>query len=153
MIIWLTGQPNSGKTTIANHLKTKNSEFFVIDGDNLRDITKNYDYTQEGRIKNIIDAQTIASYINSLNKNVVVAMVSPYRNLREQFKSKQNVLEVYLTSDRKGKESYKVENYEAPINNFHHINTDLFTVEEVCDKILKLNNEQVCNNIYMSQCC
>lgn len=137
----MTGQPNSGKTTIANYLKSIKPEIFVIDGDNLRDITKNYDYTQTGRIKNITDAQTIASYIHSLNKTVVIAMVSPYRNLREDFKSKYNVIEIYLTSSRKGKESFKVKDYEPPLNSFYHIDTDNVSVEEVTNKILKLINE------------
>lgn len=142
MIIWLTGQPNSGKTTIANCLRKINSKIFVVDGDTLRDITKNYDYSQNGRLKNITDAQIIASYIDNLNETVVVAMVSPYRHIREEFKSKHKVIEIYLTSNRLGKEGYKVKDYEPPLTNFHHINTDEFTVEEICDQILNLTNEK-----------
>ena len=53
MIYWFTGQPGSGKTTLANalmeRLNTKN--MLHIDGDGLRDIFKNYDYTNVGREK------------------------------------------------------------------------------------------------------
>ena len=57
--IWLTGQPGSGKTTLANllfyHLKenSPNKSFFNIDGDDLRDLFQNKDYSREGREKNI----------------------------------------------------------------------------------------------------
>ena len=59
MIIWLTGQPGSGKTTLANeliiHLKKSNPSIKIInlDGDDLRNISRNKDYSKEGRIKNI----------------------------------------------------------------------------------------------------
>ena len=60
MIIWLTGQPGSGKTTLATefikHVKKDNTKIINIDGDDLRNISKNKDYSKEGRIKNISDS-------------------------------------------------------------------------------------------------
>ena len=59
MVIWLTGQPGSGKTTLANELllyfKKEGTPKRIInlDGDDLRNINKNKDYSKEGRIKNI----------------------------------------------------------------------------------------------------
>ena len=58
MIIWLTGQPGSGKTTLANELlnyfKSVNYDKVInLDGDDLRLINKNKDFSKEGRIKNI----------------------------------------------------------------------------------------------------
>ena len=51
-IIWLTGQPGSGKTTLANELKNrieKNSkDVMIVDGDDLRNITTNKDYSRKG---------------------------------------------------------------------------------------------------------
>ena len=48
MIIWLTGQPGSGKTTLANMLMkvlsdNRNSNLINLDGDDLRKINKNED--------------------------------------------------------------------------------------------------------------
>ena len=57
MIIWFTGQPGSGKTTLANAtikaLLKDNADLKTInlDGDDLRLINKNKDYSKEGRIK------------------------------------------------------------------------------------------------------
>ena len=86
MIIWLTGQPGSGKTTLANELLSKiqseNSQKLInIDGDDLRNISKNQDYSKEGRIKNI---STIAIMRFLCNKNhiCVISVVAPYKFLR-----------------------------------------------------------------------
>tara|TARA_Y100000748_G_C15195518_1_gene371251 strand:- start:1 stop:204 length:204 start_codon:yes stop_codon:yes gene_type:complete len=53
--IWLTGQPASGKTTLAKliikELSEQNSDtnFFNIDGDDLRNLFQNKDYSKKGR--------------------------------------------------------------------------------------------------------
>ena len=58
--IWLTGQPASGKTTLANllmkELSNSNGEksYFNIDGDDLRNLFQNKDYSREGRERNIV---------------------------------------------------------------------------------------------------
>ena len=52
MIIWLTGQPGSGKTTICKEiLELKDNRIFHIDGDDLRDLFENKDYSEQGRRK------------------------------------------------------------------------------------------------------
>jgi adenylylsulfate kinase len=57
MIYWFTGQPGSGKTTLAkklqNWLQTDKKNWrktvFHIDGDQLRELFPNTNYTKEGR--------------------------------------------------------------------------------------------------------
>ena len=69
-IIWLTGQPGSGKTTLANLLKKhfntsesyKNKTVVIVDGDDLRDITVNKDYSRKGRENNIKTAQKLQNF-------------------------------------------------------------------------------------------
>ena len=52
MIYWLTGQPGSGKTTICKEiLELKDYRIFHIDGDDLRDLFDNKDYSESGRRK------------------------------------------------------------------------------------------------------
>ena len=46
MIIWLTGQPGSGKTTISKKILMQDGRIFHIDGDDLRDLFENKDYSE-----------------------------------------------------------------------------------------------------------
>ena len=91
MIIWLTGQPGSGKTTLANMLMkvlsdNRNSNLINLDGDDLRKINKNKDYSKEGRIKNISTAISIVRFLCSKNFICIVSIVAPYRFLRDELK-------------------------------------------------------------------
>ena len=53
MIYWFTGQPGAGKTVLATALKQEMDNTFHIDGDDLRAIFDNKDYSETGRRKNI----------------------------------------------------------------------------------------------------
>ncbi len=89
MIIWLTGQPGSGKTTICEEiLRLRDHRVFHIDGDDLRDLFENKDYSETGRRKNIELAQQIAQYLHNQGKDVLVSLVSPYKDQRDRFKEK-----------------------------------------------------------------
>ena len=64
MIYWFTGQPGAGKTTLANMLKEelekiRNSVYKVyrIDGDDMRELFSNKDYSIKGRVDNVSTAQ------------------------------------------------------------------------------------------------
>ena len=59
----------------------------IIDGDDLRNITVNKDYSRKGREKNITTAQKIAHFLYNKKFIVLVSLVAPYKNLREKFKS------------------------------------------------------------------
>ena len=50
-VIWFTGQPGAGKTTLAKELirKLSNEKVIHIDGDDLRDVLDNKDYSERGR--------------------------------------------------------------------------------------------------------
>ena len=81
-IYWFTGQPGAGKTVLGkmlvNELKDKKINVFHIDGDDLRELTVNKDYSINGRIANIRNAQMIAEYLYNNNFTVVVSLLSPY---------------------------------------------------------------------------
>ena len=144
-IIWLTGQPGSGKTTIAKALKKKilsNSEdnnVILVDGDDLRDITTNKDYSRQGREKNITTAQKIAHFLSNKDFIVIVALVAPYLNIREEFKLIAPVFEIYLhTEEIRGREHFFAEDYEKPKNDFLDMDTTKRTVEDCVDEILSI---------------
>jgi adenylylsulfate kinase-like enzyme len=144
MIYWLTGQPGSGKTTIAKELCRLgrvglHSNWFNIDGDDIRNLSNNKDYSEQGRRKNIELAQHMAKYLNAQGKEVVVSLVSPFKDQRDEFKEKMgnDLVEVYVhTTEIRGKEQFFVEDYEPPTENYLYICTDNTTVDKCAQKIL-----------------
>lgn len=131
MIYWFTGQPGAGKTVLALLLKqhleeSQGLEVFHIDGDDLRELNSNKDYSEQGRRTNIQLAQSIAKYLHSKGKTVVVSLVAPYIDLREEFKSclGQDIKEIYVyTLDNRGREHYHSSHYTKPIENFISLDT------------------------------
>ena len=145
MILWFTGQPGSGKTTLAERfikdkligfMKIQPVRIIHIDGDDLRDLTDNKNYSEDGRRKNIELAQHMARVLDNKGFTVVVSLVSPYRDQREELKMERNITEFYLhTTEIRGKEDYFVEDYESPLHNFTDIDTNK-SIEECVDEIL-----------------
>ena len=140
MILWFTGQPGSGKTTLCTELKHKLSfwkhKVVHIDGDNLRDILNNKDYSEDGRRKNVQFAIDMAKVLDNIGYIVLVSLVSPYRDMRQELKRSRNVSEFYIHSTRPTeKEQYWVDDYEPPLTNFTDINADK-SIKECVDEIL-----------------
>jgi adenylylsulfate kinase len=141
MIIWLTGQPGAGKTTIAKEIVNLQSsaDWINIDGDDIRAIFDNKDYSEQGRRKNIELAQQIALFLHKKGRNVVVSLVSPYKDQRDDFKIKvgENIVEVYVhTTEIRGRENFHVQNYEPPTEWFVNVSTDNKTVQECAEQII-----------------
>ena len=139
----VNGQPASGKTTLAKLLvksikdKNKSNEIYNIDGDDLRDLFQNKDYSRKGREANIRLGMSIAAYLINKNCIPIISLVSPYRFLREEFKSKYNVIEVYLhTTEIRGRENFFVDEYEPPLDNFIDMDTTNKTESESLNEIL-----------------
>jgi len=144
MIYWFTGQPGSGKTTLSRHLQDylkneKNITTYHIDGDDIREIFDNKDYSKEGRYKNIILAQQISKFLHLKGFDVVVSLVSPYKELREAFKKElgNQIKELYVhTTEIRGREQFHSPDYEPPTTNFTDIDTTNCSVTECINKIL-----------------
>ena len=127
MIIWLTGQPGSGKTTLAKWLEAHFAgKATIVDGDDIRAIFDNKDYSEAGRRKNIELAQNIAKFLHYKGEIAIVSLVSPYKDQRDSFKEAMgdNIREVYVhTTSIRGREQFHVQDYSAPIENFIDIDT------------------------------
>ncbi len=144
MIYWFTGQPGHGKTTLAKaliaHLRAQGTEPFHVDGDDLRALTSNADYSRTGREANIRRAQTIAHYLQNQGRTVVVSLVAPYRDIREELKAHAEVTEVHVhTTEQRGRENRHAADYETPLKNFIAIDTTgrsvADTLQELLDRI------------------
>jgi GTPase SAR1 family protein len=136
MIIVLFGQPACGKTTLAK--KIAENDFIHIDGDDLRDIFKNKDYSREGRIKNLNRASDIAKYLSYKGSNVVVSLVYPYEEARKYFDSLTKVKWIYLIyQEDRGRNQFKVEDFELPNRDDIDlmINTSNTSVEDSVEQI------------------
>ena len=141
MIYWFTGQPGHGKTTLAkavlSHLASQGIEAFHVDGDDLRALTTNADYSRGGRENNIRRAQLLAHYLQSKGQTVVVSLVAPYRDIREELKATAEVTEVYVhTTENRGREEKHASDYEAPLDNFIDIDTTGKSVEDSLQEVL-----------------
>jgi len=141
MIYWFTGQPGHGKTTLAkamlSHLASQGIEAFHVDGDDLRALTTNADYSRGGRENNIRPAQLLAHYLQSKGQTVVVSLVAPYRDIREELKATAEVTEVYVhTTETRGREDKHANDYEAPLDNFIDIDTTGKSVEGSLQEVL-----------------
>jgi len=117
MIIVLFGQPHSGKSTIANYIMAHTTTFQNIDGDKLRELFVNKDYSREGRMKNLNRASDIAHYLNGVGGNVILSLVYPYKEARDYLNSlTENVHWIYLTYEgERGRENFHVKDFEEPI--------------------------------------
>jgi adenylylsulfate kinase len=147
MIYNLIGQPHAGKTTLAKHLRTAleinnpQRKVLIIDGDDLRKILNNKDYSEAGRRDNISKAYAIAKYLDSdFLHDVIIAVVSPFLDLREEFKLTADVVEIYVhTENIRGRENFHVKYFEKPLTNFIDIDTtdvdELTSINEILNKL------------------
>jgi len=139
MIYWFTGQPAHGKTVLANMLKEKLPNAFRIDGDEMRELFTNKDYTINGRVVNVGTAQKIAHYLHNQGHDVIVSLVAPYIDQREDFKKLigEDLIEIYVhTSEPRERDDFKAIAYIAPEDNYIDIDTTEDTPEESFNNLL-----------------
>ena len=128
MIYWFTGQPGAGKTTLAKAMIKKCSDNCIhIDGDELRDIFQNYDYTIKGREKNMNSVLDLCRFLDNKDFTPVVSVVAPYKHIRNSLKQSNNVTEIYVhTTKIRGRENFFTDEYEPPTEDFIDIDTTQF---------------------------
>ena len=148
MVYWFTGQPGAGKTVLGkklhSFLKTEKRNWrqsvFHLDGDDLRELTVNKDYSKKGRVENIRSAQMITEFLHNNGCDVVVSLVAPYRKLREELKQKigyENFQEFYIhCSDPRERDHFHAKDYQQPEIEFIDIDTTKDSPEKTFSKII-----------------
>jgi bifunctional enzyme CysN/CysC len=91
-VLWLTGLPGAGKSTIADALERRlhadGLHTYVLDGDNVRSgLNRDLGFTPEDRAENVRRVAETARLMLDAGLIVIVALVSPFRADRAVAKS------------------------------------------------------------------
>jgi adenylylsulfate kinase len=129
MIYWFYGQPGAGKTTLSNALNLRINAI-QIDGDDVRSVFNNQDYSKEGRIKNLTLINNIVRFLDHKGFNVIVSVVSPYKEIRDQLLDLDIKYFYVCTTETRGKENYFVKDFEIEENDCM-LDTTNKTVNEI----------------------
>lgn len=162
-ILWLTGLPSSGKTTIANELErrlfARGLDVYVLDGDKLRHgLCSDLGFSLKDRKENIRRAGEVAKLFADAGFICITAFISPYRTDRAMVRGLVNegqFIEVYVNAplevceqrDPKGlypkARAGEIKNftgisapYEAPTHPEIELRTDQLSVAETVEKVL-----------------
>ena len=165
-VLWMTGLPCSGKTTLAKKLSDKISNLTILDGDEVRAQSSSSDFSREGINKN---NRKVANLAKDASKPVCVSLISPFKENREDARKvigDDKFIEVYIEcspsvcEERDVKGMYKKArrneikdfigvntNYEIPYNPDLILDTEKLSVEESVNKLLLYlkNNNLIVN--------
>jgi len=157
-VLWMTGLPCSGKTTILHHLQKDIDNLAMLDGDELREWFSPKDFSKAGRDEHNIKVAHLAKLLLKHRVPVGVSLVSPYIENRTSARKIVNddtkFYEIFVKcsvekcEERDVKGMYKkarageIKNftgiddpYEAPPNADLIVDTETETLEESAEKI------------------
>lgn len=103
-LIWLTGLPGSGKTTLAlrleHYLFNQGYKSFLLDGDNVRmGLNKDLGFSEEDRKENLRRVGESAKLMLDSGLIVISAFISPYNSARDAVKAivgENRFIEIYV---------------------------------------------------------
>jgi adenylyl-sulfate kinase len=164
-VIWLTGLPGSGKTTISDALMVilQKEGFWVqnLDGDVLRKgLNSDLGYDMVSRIENIRRAAEVSKILMDSGVICICSFITPTLSLRQKVRDiigSENLVEIFVNAPlevcekRDVKGMYKkaragiIEDFTGISSPFEHpanpnieIRTDLLTIEESVNKCLEV---------------
>ena len=157
-VLWMTGLPCSGKTTIAKRLQELYPKFAVLDGDELREWLSPKDFSRDARNEHNRRVAHLAKQLLKHNVSVLVSLISPFKENREDARKvigDDKFIEAYIKcslsvcEERDVKGMYKkarlneIEDfigintdYEIPDNPHLTVNTETCSLDECVSKIL-----------------
>ena len=156
-VLWMTGLPCSGKTTIAKRLQELNPTFAVLDGDELREWLSPKDFSRDARNEHNRRVAHLAKLLLKHNVSVLVSLISPFKENREDARKvigDNKFIEVYIKcspsvcEERDVKGMYKKarlneiknftgvnDDYETPDKPDLTVNTETNSLDECVDQI------------------
>lgn len=161
-ILWMTGLPCSGKSTIARKLNEDFPKMEILDGDELHKILSMNNFSREERLAQTGRIAYIAKLLLKHDVSVCVSVVTPFHESRELVRKivddKRLIitylkcsLDMCISRDVKG--MYKKTNditqftgpYEYPNSINLTIDTENNTIEKSIDEIKKYLDENILN--------
>jgi adenylylsulfate kinase len=169
VVLWLTGLPSSGKSTLGHEVERllfeRGCNSYVLDGDNIRHgLNKNVGFSPEDRKENIRRIGEVAKLFAEAGVIVFTAFISPYREDRDQARALNEpgrFFEIYCECSvdecakrdpkglwqraRKGEiEEFTGVSapYEEPLNPEIIVRTDKCGLEECAEQIMRHLEEQ-----------
>ena len=146
MIVVFYGQPSSGKSTLAKLLQERvflqnQPTPVIIDGDEIRTIFKDTDYSKEATLNNLRRVSDIAVFLESKYNLVIISELYHTQVAREYLDGIcDNVLWVHLFNvDFRERQEFHIKDFDKP--NTHAkknitLNTSLFNPEFCIDRII-----------------
>jgi cytidyltransferase-like protein len=89
--ILICGLPGSGKTTLAKALAPLINAVHY-DGDEVRSVTLNDDFSVAGRAKQVVDMRWLCDKVRAAGQNVIASFICPTAALREVFAADYTIL-------------------------------------------------------------
>ena len=101
IVYWITGLSGAGKTTLGQRLyrdqKADGENVVILDGDELREIINNKDYSYEGRKQVAKQYSRMCRMLSSQGIDVIICTVSMYDEVREWNRINiENYCEIYI---------------------------------------------------------
>jgi 3'(2'), 5'-bisphosphate nucleotidase len=159
-VVWFTGLPGSGKTTIAREVSTRlqrmGSATEQLDGDEIRDLFPGTGFSRDARDSHVRRVGHVASRLEAHGITSLVSLVSPYRESRDFVRRiSQRFIEVHVSTPsaecerRDPKGLYRraragevaqltgvADPYEAPLQPELTIDTTTMSVEAAADRVM-----------------
>ena len=168
-VLWMTGLPCSGKTTLARKLAEKVNNLAILDGDELREWLSSKDFSRKGINEHNSKVANLAKLLSNHNVPVLVSLISPFNENREDARKiigDNRFIETYIKcslsicEERDVKGMYKKArqnqikdfvgvntDYEIPDNPDLILDTEKLSVEESVNKLLLyLKNKNLIGN-------
>ena len=156
-VLWMTGLPCSGKTTLSRKLSDKINNLAILDGDELREWLSPKDFSRDARNEHNRRVAHLAKLLLKHNVSVLVSLISPFKENREDARKvigDDKFIEAYIKcslsvcEERDVKGMYKKarlneiknftgvnDDYEIPDKPDLTVNTETNSLDECMDQI------------------